>query len=79
MTQFERDTPQGVGGKTGGSLSICIDIYDTYALSILTFYPIYVLFPELMLLFPLLAHAVYLILLYGNPHFLASQPVYFPL
>lgn len=38
MTLFEEDTPQGIGGKTGGSLSLCIDIYDTYTLSILTFH-----------------------------------------
>lgn len=38
MTLFEGDTPQGVGGKTGGSLSLCIDIYDTYTLSILAFH-----------------------------------------
>lgn len=38
MSQFERDTPHGGGRKTGGSLSICIDIYDTYTLSILTFH-----------------------------------------
>ena len=79
MTQFERDTPPGGGRKTGGSLSICIDIYETYTLSILTFYPTSVLISELLFSFPLLTHAVNLIFLYGNPHFLVLHPVYFPL
>ena len=79
MTQFEKDTPQVGSGKTGGSLSVRIDIYEIYAPAIMTFYQISVLFSELLFSFLLPVHAVNLIFLYGNPHFLAVHPAYFPL